>query len=135
MHRSLRAAFLSVFLSVSLVLPLPAQPPSDSKEPGKAYEYQGTYDEDYAALRYDEARYFMEKKMYLEAELRMKDVLSRQPDRSEAHYALGSIYFRSGRTEDAIKELDSAMKNPDFRERAVDLKEQILSSLADKPAA
>ena len=91
----------------------------------RAEQYQEAYDQEYFSLRFDEARYFVEQGMYKEAEKRMIDLLKVQPNRDEARYALVSLYDKTGNSQAALKELEILEKNPEFRERAAQLRSKI----------
>ena len=87
------------------------------------------YPEEYFNLRYDEARYFLGKGMYKEAEFRIKDLLRIEPNRTEIHYLLATIYFKMGRGSEALKEADYALQNPEFYQKASELRREIRASI------
>jgi hypothetical protein len=84
---------------------------------------------------YDEAKQLFAKKEYVQAESRLSEVLKSQPYRTEAHFALASVLYHQGKTEEALKELEFVIQNPTFQKKGMELRSKILEMGEPRPEA
>lgn len=75
--------------------------------------------------RLEKARAYFQEGRFGEAKQILEAILRQEPHRTEAHIGLAAIYFRSGDREAALKELDYALQNPEYREEAYALRRRM----------
>lgn len=76
--------------------------------------------------RYEKARIYIKNKMYPEAIENLQSVLKDEPAQTEAHLALATIFFRQTKWDDCLKELDYVVQNPQYRDRAMNIRGMVL---------
>lgn len=78
-----------------------------------------------------EGKYEDSKKLFAAGDYKaagdvLREILDKQPYRSEAHLALASIHYKQKRYADSVRELDFAIQNPELRDQAMTLRTTIL---------
>jgi len=78
--------------------------------------------------KYASAKTYFAAGSYGEAEKVLKEILTTEPYRTEAHLALASVYYRQKNPQGALSELEFALQNPAYRDKAMELRTQIMQS-------
>jgi hypothetical protein len=84
-------------------------------------------EEDRAFLeKFGRARALIHKGRLGEAKLLLDEILKDEPYRTEAHLGLAAVYCEVEKWDKALAELDYVMQNPDYRAKAMVLRDEII---------
>ncbi|MDD5216940.1 MAG: tetratricopeptide repeat protein [Candidatus Omnitrophica bacterium] len=120
-----KAALVQTMLSQqATVKPAPARPVSGPAVPAPVM----SGDDSWFAQKYAAAKTSFAAGNYGDAEKILKEILATEPFRTEAHLALASVYSRQKNPQSALNELDFAIQNPVYRDKAMELRTQIIQS-------
>ncbi len=90
-------------------------------------------DEDSAFLeKFGRARFLIQKGRLGEAKIILDEILKGEPYRTEAHLGLAAVYYELEKWDQALAELDYVVQNPDYRDKAMLLREQIIEMSSQK---
>lgn len=82
--------------------------------------------EDRAFLdQFERARQLIQENKLGEAKLLFDEILRTEPHLTEAHLGLAAVYYRMKSWQNALKELEYVVQNPDYRDQATALREHI----------
>ena len=85
--------------------------------------------------KFDRARALFQKGRLGEAKLLLDEILKEEPYRTEAHLGLAAVYYELKKWGEALAELDYVVQNPDYRAKAMALRDEIIEKSSQKSGA
>jgi tetratricopeptide (TPR) repeat protein len=82
--------------------------------------------------KFGRARALFQKGRLGQAKLILDEILKEEPYRTEAHLGLAAVYFELEKWNEALAELDYVVQNPDYRAKALALRDEIIEMSSQK---